>query len=58
MHEHFWYKGLHKENCFIDYKKMQDFAVTALMKAHDIPNFDVTLNVFLENYALVISSED
>lgn len=57
MQDHFWYKGLPKKYCFVNNKKMQDFAVMALMKAHDIPNFDMTLNVFPGNYALVISSE-
>ena len=57
MHNHFRYKGLQKENGFVDNKKMQNFAVTALMKARDIPDADVTLNVLLGNHALVISSK-
>ena len=36
---------------------MQDFVVTTLMKARDIPNVDVTLNVLPGNHALVTSSE-
>ena len=57
VHDHFWYKGLRKETGFIDNKKMQDYAVTALIKARDIPDCDVTLNVMPGNYALVTSSK-
>ena len=57
VHGHFWYKGLRKENGFVDNKKMQNFVVIALMKARDIPHVDVTLNVLPGNHALVNSSE-
>ena len=57
VHDHFWYKGLRKEKGFVDNKKMQNFAVTALMKARDIPDVDVTLDVFPGNHALVTSSK-
>jgi hypothetical protein len=57
VHDHFWYKGLRKENGFVDNKKMQNFVVTVLMKARDIPDVDVTLNVLPGNHALVTSSE-
>ena len=36
---------------------MQNFVVTTLMKARDIQDADVTLNVLPGNYALVTSSE-
>ena len=37
--------------------KMQNFVVTTLMKARDIPDFNVTLNVLPKNHALVTSSK-
>ena len=57
VHDHFWYKGLRKENGFVDNKKMQNATVTALMKARDIPDADVTLNVLPGNHALVTSAK-
>ena len=41
VHDHFWYKGLRKDKGFIENKKMQDVAVSALMKAWEIPDSDV-----------------
>lgn len=40
VHDHFWYKGLRKENSFVDNKKIAFLVVSALMKVCDIQNVD------------------
>lgn len=57
VHDHYWYKSLRKEKGFIDNKKMQDYAATAILKARDIPDSDVSFDQEPGNCALVTSTE-
>lgn len=58
VHDHFWYKGLRKDSGFVDNQKMQDFAVSAIVKARLIPDSDVSLNQSPGDCALVTSTSD
>lgn len=58
VHDHFWYKRLRKEMGFVDNKKMQDVVVSALVRARNIPDSDVSLDQFPGNYALVTSQSN
>ena len=52
---HYWYTSLRKEGGFVDNKKKQDIAVSAVLRARSIPETDVTLPTFSRGPAFVTS---